>query len=81
MSLTNIIAIGMVTVAVGWGWRDYQFVHKPQFTMIYQEVMYERCVRECEENQRKACALNSIPRSECKVDCTYCLEIIKGKKS
>jgi hypothetical protein len=81
MTWTNAIAVGTAAVAVGWGWKDYQFDHKPQFAMVYQEVMYDRCVRECEENQLKSCKLNGVPKEECKIDCTYCLEYIDGKKS
>jgi len=79
VTILNSIAIGAAALAVGWGWKDYQLDHKPQFTMVLQEVMYDRCMRECEENQRKACELNGIPQEECKIDCSECTKIIDGK--
>lgn len=74
-----ILPLLVLGLAGAWEIRDYEQVHLPDFAMIKAEVLYEKCIRECEEVCAATCDANGVPEAECLCTCGHCRKYIEGE--
>jgi hypothetical protein len=70
----QVFTLCSLLVAGGWMVKDYEIDHKPQFQVLWDSYMYEKCLAECRASQLVICQDLQIPEYECPIDCSHCEE-------
>lgn len=78
--LLAILPLLVLGVAGAWEIRDYELEHKPMAAKMWRQFEFEECVRNCEEDQRRACEQNEVPVDRCVIDCSRCRKYLEKEE-
>lgn len=69
LAILPILVLGLIGA---WEIRDYEQLHKPMAAKMWRQFEFEECVRNCEDDQRRACEQNGVAPDRCVIDCSRC---------